>query len=344
MQALTEYDPIERYVGNDSLDEYDFNFLITEASQLLVVVLDDSDDEVERFRGDESDPFMQSLVFDETEGGGTITLTDELPTGYTLCLILAGDEPVQTSNFTAVGTFSVAYLQAALNKLGAFIQRASWLAQRSIRLHDAYNSVFDPQLPLVLEADRTLCISSDGLTTALGPTIDELLAAAADVADAQAAAAAAVAAQAAAEAAQIAAEASEVAAAMSAASAAASAVAAAVSAASASLAGYVTTGPFTCTQNATTALTLEITDSSLYTQVDYLMRIVRGTTVFGQAKFSIFFRNGAWEMASENDLYVATALGVTFTVDSLTAQIEAVVDNSGAGNAIVTAKKLRWAI
>lgn len=346
MQAIDTYDPIERHVGNGLLDVYTFEFLITEAAQLLGIVLDASGEETLRFRGNESISYFTSLTFDATNGGGSIDLLANLPTGYTLILLLAADEPVQTSNFTAVGTFALDYLQSALNKLGAFVQRASWLAQRGIRLNDAHNSVFDPQLPLLLEADRTLCISTTGLALALGPTIDELLGASADVADAIAARIAAQAAQVAAENAQIAAELAETNAGISAAAAAASAVAAAASAvtaaAAAASAGYLTSGPFACLENASTALTGETTASGTYTQVDYIMRVLRGTTVLGLAKFSIFFRNGAWELAADMDLYVTTALGVTFTVHATTAQITAVVDNSGAGNATITAKKIRW--
>lgn len=395
MQALTTYDPIERYTGNGMLDEYTFDFLIIQASEILILVLDDDDEEIERFRGDELNAFLDSLEFDETNGGGTVTLTDNLPTGYTLTLLLAPDEPKQTSNFTTAGTFNLPYLQAAFNKLGSLIQRVSWLAQRSIRLNDSYNDVFDPQLPLVLEADRTIVVNPTGTGLVQGPSIDELLQASQDVLDAEAAALAAQEAQVAAEDAQIAAElaetnaetaesnaagsavaaaASAIAASGSASAASASAIAAAASAAAAltsennaetaetnaetaetgavvaqvaaeaaaaSIIGGALTGPFAVNQNSNSDLVGEVTDSADYLAVNYIAWILRGTTVFARQEFTIFYRNGGWKYSlgpgRRDDASVVH--GVTFTAHATTAQINADVDNSGAGNAQIWLQK-----
>ncbi len=355
---IATYDPVERYTGNGAESEYTFDFKIQNASEFMAVVLNASDVEVQRVRGDDlttnlvddsATTFFDSLDFDELAGGGTLTLSAVLTSGYKISLILAPDEPAQDTSLKRV--FSTAIIETVLDHIAAFVQRAFWLASRSIRINDADPGTgFDPQLPYPLEAESTIIVSADGLGFEQGPTVDELLQASADVTAAEAARdaalaaqAAALAAQAAAETAETNAETAETNAETAETNAAASAAAAAFSALSAATAGFVATGPFACNQNASTALTAETTDSATYTQVDYRMRIVRGTTVFGLAKFSIFYRNGAWELVSENDLYAVTALGVTFTVDATTAQITAVVDNSGAGNATITAKKLRWA-
>jgi hypothetical protein len=86
-------------------------------------------------------------------------------------------------------------------------------------------------------------------------------------------------------------------------------------------------------------------DFNTYTQVDFIARIVRGTTVFARAQFSIFYRDGAWELANQPDVYndSGAASGVTFTVNAVTGQINAAVANDGAGNATIDLKKLLWA-
>lgn len=329
------------------LDSYDFDFLIVQASEILIVVLDDTNEEIHRFRGDESNPFMASLEFDETDGGGTVNLADNLPTGYTLILILAPDEPKQTSNFTTAGVFGMAYLQAAFNKLGALIQRVSWLAQRGIRLNDAFNDTFDPQLPFALENGRTIVINETGTGLQLGPTVDELIQASQDSADAEAARIAAEAAQVAAETAETNAETAETNAetaesnaAGSAVAAAASAVAAAASALAAQVAGWTSFGPQVCNENATTNLTGETTDHTTIKKKNYIFTVERGTTVFSEIQYAIVYRNGSWEGFLIGDFRNENAAesGVSFTVDATTAQIAAVVDNSGAGNATISGK------
>lgn len=108
--------------------------------------------------------------------------------------------------------------------------------------------------------------------------------------------------------------------------------------------GSVPTGPFSVTQNSNADLSGELFSSTAYKQVDFVAQIIRGTTVFVRTEFSIFYRNGAWELAVGFDRYNANSgeHGVTWTVNTSTGQINAAVDNSGAGNATIKLQKILW--
>lgn len=104
--------------------------------------------------------------------------------------------------------------------------------------------------------------------------------------------------------------------------------------------GFTPTGPFSVTNNSSSALSGETTASATYTQVDYIARVVRGTTVFVRCEFSIIFRNSAWEvqLGMERGLNPS---GITWTVDATTGQVTAAADN-GAGNATINLQKINW--
>lgn len=107
--------------------------------------------------------------------------------------------------------------------------------------------------------------------------------------------------------------------------------------------GYIASGPYSVTDGqAATALTGELFSSATYTQIDFVARIIRGTTVFARTEFSIFYRNGAWELVTGFDRYAATAHGVTFSVHATTGQISAALD-TGAGNGTISLQKAYWA-
>lgn len=344
-----DFDPVDRYIGANNLATYDFNFGITELTHLLVVVLNASDVEIHRLRGDDT-TYIDTVSFDAVEGGGTVTLLANLPTGYTLLLLQANDEPVQEQEWRGKASFTLANFERAIDYITDVLARLSWFTGRTLRLNDAQQSVedFDLQLPLDPEGNRVIMFSPDGLSIVEGPTPEELAAGVDAAADAAASASAAAssatdsqASAAAALASENNAETAEAAAAASAAAAAASAAAAAASAAS--FAGYTTAGPFVVTENTSADLTGLLFNHVAFTQIDFIARIIRGTAVFVRAEFSVFYRNGAWEMVDGGLRYVSTTSGVTFVVDATTAQISATVDNSGDGNATIDIKKLSWA-
>lgn len=204
-------------IGTGDNDEYTFDFKIEDETHLLIIVQDDDGVETERVRGDDT-TFLDSVDFDPVAGGGTVTLVDDLPTDYTMTMLLANDEPTQPSEFRGKASFTLSEFEAALDYLGGQIQRAFYLVLRSVRLNDLDDvDDFDPTLP-VGAADNpgaTIAVNDDGDGLAYGATLDE-------IAEAEGFATAALA--------------SEVAAAASAAAAAVSAAAAAASAGSGFLA------------------------------------------------------------------------------------------------------------
>jgi hypothetical protein len=98
-----------------------------------------------------------------------------------------------------------------------------------------------------------------------------------------------------------------------------------------------TTFTFTDGQ-AATALTGEIFDHNSINEVDYIARIVRGTTVFARMEFSLFYRNGAWETVISGLRYSGVDPGVTPTSDPTTGQVYLAAD-TGAGDGRVELEK-----
>jgi hypothetical protein len=252
-------------------------------------------------------------------------------------------QPISIAN----GPLLLSNIEKGLDQLCRLIQQINEQVDRAIKLPKNMTSAdLSPEIEIPTDvADRMLQFSPDGTDLVLGPTRDELQAAIDAAAAAATSAADAAASQAAAAASAASVSSAATNAAASATSAAASAAAAAASAAASVVVGYLATGPFSVTENSNSNLSGETTDHTLFTQVDFVARIVRGTTVFASQGFSIFYRNGAWEIALELGVQNESAAnhGVTFTVDSTTGQINAAVDNSGAGNATITLKKLAWA-
>lgn len=103
-----------------------------------------------------------------------------------------------------------------------------------------------------------------------------------------------------------------------------------------------TTGPFTVNDSSSVALTGETTDKTVYTQVDYTVRVFRGTTVAARIDFTIIYRNAAWELLFCGEYNNGTPSGMSFTVNTSTGQITATAD-TGAGNATLSIQKVLWA-
>lgn len=343
--SLPIFDVESRYTGTNDNDTYTFDFKIFEDNQILIMIFDENGDEVSRVLGDDETGVITSLEFDTEAGGGTVVLASDLDTDYTLVLVLANDEPTQPFEFRGKSTFKLRDLENALDRLGSGLQRASWLAQRSVRMNDATDSDdFDPQLPVELTPNASIVISSDGSALALGPTADELTQAATDVADAEAAAAAAAASEANAAASAVAAATSETASAASATASAASAVSAAASAAIAAASAPVNSGPYSVTDGQAAAnLTGETIDSTAFTSCLYHYEIKRGTTVFSVGSFIMAYRNGSWYLTMGEEIFDNVTHGVTFSfTGAATAQLQAALD-SGAGNGTIKLKKLLFA-
>lgn len=336
----------EQYLGTGALADYTFDFKIGEADEILLIMLDASGVEVARQRGNDTTILVRSIVFDDENGGGTVTLLANLVTDYTLIMLLANDAPTQPFEFRSKGSFTLRAFENALDWVAGAVQRVSWLSNRSIRMNDIdEGSDFDPQLPAGLQANRVIMVNPTGTGLVQGPTPAELAQASSDASAVAANALIAAAAATTSTANALSSTASAAAAAASAVAANASAVAAAASAAS--FAGFIHTGPFAAiAPNANANLTSETTNSLVNTMVDYTARIVRGTGTWCRQEFTIMYRNGAWKIVIGPGRFDDAGLdhGVTFTVDAVTGQINAAVANDGGSNAVIDLNKLQWAV
>jgi hypothetical protein len=110
--------------------------------------------------------------------------------------------------------------------------------------------------------------------------------------------------------------------------------------------GAVTSGPFTILVNANQDLAGELFDHTVYDQVDFVVRTRRGTNTFARSEFSIFYRNGAWELATGIDRWNigSNDPAIIPTVDATSGQINIAVPNDGRGSATLTLKKTLWAV
>lgn len=278
------------------------------------------------------------------------------PTGVKI-LVTRYIDIEQETEFVNSGQRLLDNIEASIDTLTMLVQQVNEMASKSARLHEidslsSFDPVFAPGLGDIANAGKTIIINDDGTGFSLGLSAEEI---ATILAQAQAYASSAAASAAAslnsANASAVSAAAASVSATASAASALAasnSATAAAASAVSAAASAAavtgVTSGPFTVNENTNQNLLGELFDHTVYTQVDFIGRIVRGTTVFTRVEFSIFYRNGAWELALGFERFANLDSGVTPTVDATTAQINVAVANDGRGNAVLNFKKTLWAI
>lgn len=199
-------------LGTGDTAAYTFDFKIYKTSHLLIYMLDDQGEVVDGYpiRGDDTE-FLSGVTFDSIRGGGTVTFLADVPNEYSLIFLLAPDQPDQPTTFGDQTIFSLVTLGGALDYLGSLIQRVAYLAQRSIKLHDADdndvpNGGFDPTLPKDIQDSanygRGIFINEDGTAFMYGPTAAQVEAAegyaeaASDSADAAAASAVLAAAQA----------------------------------------------------------------------------------------------------------------------------------------------------
>lgn len=163
--TIASYSPKETYTGTGFLDTYTFDFKIEDESYLEVVVLNASDVETERVRGDDV-VFLSSITFDPVLGGGEIVLASPLPLNYTLILLLANDAPTQTYEFKNKNTFTLPRIEAALDFIVGMVQRLVYRSKQSLRIHDFDDEeTFDTRLPpdiAVTGAGAYLRVKLDG--------------------------------------------------------------------------------------------------------------------------------------------------------------------------------------
>lgn len=333
----------EQFIGTDDSSSYEFDFKIFSPSHLHIYVQDQLGNILQDIAGDDT-TFIAGVAFDPIEGGGTINLVNNLPNAFTMTVFLANDYPDQPTEFANKTSFTMEAIEGGLDFLAAWGQRIAYLAQRALRLHDLDDiDSFDMRLPMGLSGSPAgvLVVNDAGDGWAIGPSFDTMTVEinAATLACAAAEVQAVNSAQAAANS-----DADALAAKLAAQAALAATLAAIAAAPVTNIIQH--TGPFAAiAPGANANLLSEVTNSAVYTMVEYVVRIRRGTATYARQEFSIFFRNGAWELALGGDLFADAGAdhNVTFTVDSVTGQINAAVANDGGSNAVIDINKINWA-
>lgn len=324
------YNVQETKTGTGSKLDYTFGFKIEEKSQLLAVKRDASGVEIARVRGTDTSTLIDSVTFDSEEGGGTVNLLTNLEASYTLDLFLANDAPTQPTVLRNKFDFTLRNIENALDWVLGPVQRAIFLASRSVKLLDVLDlATFDVNLPsnIVGSDNRVLGTNSDGDAFEMGPTFDEVANAQTYANNAAAAETAAEVAQAAAEAAQDLAETARDVAIAASATASASAPPAVVTAITDSMsAATITDGvnPYTFTPGTGTGETE-------WVSVEY--SVYRGTTVVGRGEIQLVYDGSAWQIFEGGFNYPdgkSADHGLTFSMSGNSLQVAA--DGvSGAG-------------
>jgi len=155
------------YLGNNTTDTYDYDFRITDESQLKISYVDNSGAfPVETILVEGTDYTVTGVGND---GGGTVVLVaGNLPTGDTL-FIRSAYEPDQQTGFGSQGGFLPEVHESAIDKLTFLIQQLYDLNTRAFRVSDT-----DPDSSAILElpsaverADKLIGFDADGNLEAL---------------------------------------------------------------------------------------------------------------------------------------------------------------------------------
>lgn len=93
-------------------------------------------------------------------------------------------------------------------------------------------------------------------------------------------------------------------------------------------------GPYVLANNTTSVLINAVFDPLDGEVVDFIAVVARGPTIMVRQEFTIFYRNGAWELAEGETRRASAASGVTFSVDPVTGQLSATADNFGVAAGI----------
>lgn len=162
-------------LGDDSLTELDFDFLITKKADILVTILEDGEDPI-IVDGNDTD-YVSDVEFDPVNGAGTVTLVNPLATGQTLYLDLNVVEPVQHNLFRDRGGYSLRDFEKALDYVVTGLITLFQNMTRSVRFARHIDPAdFDTTLPddLVGSASVVPVTNTTGTGWAVGPTVSEI--------------------------------------------------------------------------------------------------------------------------------------------------------------------------
>lgn len=146
---IPNFDVREEYVGSGTTNQYTFDFKIWSLTQILIIVTDQYFNPQFEVNGTDI-VNLTSVIFDKFNGGGTVTLATNLPNGYNLTLLLANDVPIQYAQYRNKDQFTVREFEDALDNILGALQRADYLAQRSLKIGDNLitEQPFNMQLPI----------------------------------------------------------------------------------------------------------------------------------------------------------------------------------------------------
>jgi hypothetical protein len=108
--------------------------------------------------------------------GGTVTMLVAPATGETL-IIYADPALTQGVDLEENDSLPAEVVEQALDKSILIAQRLDSRMDRAVRLTDGYTATFDPRLPALIEADKSLIINAAGTAFEMGPSADEIEAA-----------------------------------------------------------------------------------------------------------------------------------------------------------------------
>jgi len=128
------------YTGNGVTTTFDYNWTIWQASELILYQTDTAGNVTTLTEGTD---YTVNGVGSTT--GRTVTLTNPLPTGYTL-LIKSDFVPTQETDFVSQGAFYPQVHEDALDKLTYLVQQLVEADSRSLSLSPTTTGV-DPTLP-----------------------------------------------------------------------------------------------------------------------------------------------------------------------------------------------------
>lgn len=145
---ITGFDVNEVWLGQGNQAAYTFDFKIYEPWMLLVYIQNAEGVVQEVFQGNNA-TYVTDLVFDPVNGGGTLTLWQNLPENYVINMFPAFNLPDQSSSFPNKSSFNLKDIEAALDYLCTGLQWTTWLAKRSIKMYDLDDiDDFNPVLPI----------------------------------------------------------------------------------------------------------------------------------------------------------------------------------------------------
>ena len=185
--AISQFNVRSEYVGTGSNKDYTFDFKIASLEHIKILVVSDLYVETFNVRGSDV-TYLTGVDFDPIDGGGTIHLTSNLPSGHFLTILLANDEVLQEYEFKNKSDFTIKRFEEALDVVTGAVQRLSYLVARSFKLSDVLkdSQPFDVELPInnttIGTEDNTnkvLAVGPDNKSLVLGPSIVSLAAQAA---------------------------------------------------------------------------------------------------------------------------------------------------------------------